>query len=241
MARRYQRQPRALLRLLPGVSIVELAESHMVLRQRRRLRADAAGAGRRAATEESRSPEDDPCEPGGDCQSRVSSSDCSRAARRRSVDGCRASRIASGARVQARKCDAGYCWSQVMKRIVVETPGGPEQMMLVEAPKPAARSEGRPRRHRVHRASTSSTSTSAPVCTRPKCRSRSAARRRARSRASGARSPRSRQATASPTRWCAAPTRSTRSCRQRNSSRSPPESISRRQPRSCCRARPRTT
>ena len=63
-----------------------------------------------------------------------------------------------------------------MKRIVVETPGGPEQMKVVEAPKPAAGPKERGREGRVLRASTSSTSTSAPVCTRPKRRSRSAAK-----------------------------------------------------------------
>ena len=38
-------QPRALLRLLPGVTLVELAGVDLVLRQRRRLCVDAAGTG----------------------------------------------------------------------------------------------------------------------------------------------------------------------------------------------------
>ena len=135
-------------------------------------------------------------------------------------DGCRAPGVALGTRLQARTGPPRTGWSEIMKRIIVETPGGPEQMKVVEAPKPVPG----PKEAVVAIAfsgvnfidvyfRTGLYKADVPIVAR-KRGVRHGRQRRER------RSPMSRQAIASPTRWCAARMPNTLPFPPRSSSRS---------------------
>ena len=208
----------------------------MVLRECGRLRADPAGAGRCAPAEKSRSLEDDTGESGGDRQSRVSSPDCPRLARRRSIDGRRASGVTSGARVQTRECGSTGHEENRCRNARRSRADAARRRAETDA-----RSEGSRGRRRVYgrqfpRRVLSHRTLQGGYADRSRERGVGHGRERR-----DATSPRLLQATVSPTRWCAGRTRSTRWCPQLNSSRFLPKSTSRRLLPSCFRGRRRTT